>query len=119
MQPSAEDKSLVGLFEVLEPHPSSPQHAVFFVTRIVAWFIPDVPRVVKMQMEREKFLTREVMFASEAETLRQSIRRRKSSRKAERPPLERTPEQEEDEEEEKVEEKRNDELEEEDDDPKA
>lgn len=55
------------------------QHAVFFVTFLVSYLIPDVPNRVKQLMLREMYLAKEARYNAAFATLEDDQARRKES----------------------------------------
>ncbi|XP_071037378.1 anoctamin-5-like isoform X3 [Parasteatoda tepidariorum] len=46
------------------------EHLVFFVTGILAWMIPDIPKSVQQKIMRKRYLAREALYKTEAEEAR-------------------------------------------------
>ncbi|XP_009081914.1 PREDICTED: anoctamin-7 [Acanthisitta chloris] len=60
----AQDGSLTPTYWQLCSQPAPPahfQHVVFFVGRVIAWLVPDIPEAVEVKVKRERYLAKEAL----------------------------------------------------------
>lgn len=55
------------------------QHAVFFLTWLIAYLIPDVPARVKQLMLREYYISKEARYDAAFSTLKSDIKEKRES----------------------------------------
>lgn len=41
--------------------PACFQHVVFFIGRVIAWLVPDIPESVEVKVKRERYLAKEAL----------------------------------------------------------